>query len=359
MYFSINMYKYIQYNIRINIKCIEQYAALHILSTGRSPCLLNAMPLHLRQAKAAWTHLDPWIWHPGGAKRAEWRCGEPRGDDHLMDQLWRSQDLQVGGTSRLLRQERPGAIGTTDHMGTLLNNRRIKKQPWWWSSVWTLLPPCLSVGPGQTPPLHGRSCELVSGPAIPQRITRAYGEGWLEWGRGWACCRLMMKRPLIYLKRSQWEVAFHPLHHLSGHSSRKASFKVQSGATETGEDHYEPINSLFTGPPCFSSQGAEPGPKRLGKGPLMSTSKSSKAKSGLMVSMVILFTPPLAITHDARTSSSAGMLQKWIRCSGPLWVLPGVMGKKKKTPTKLLFTALARHELLQGQGHWFFQGVEN
>lgn len=70
-----------------------------------------------------------------------------------------------------------------------------------------------------------------------------------------------MKRPLIYLERSQWEVAFNPLHHLSRHDSRKASFKVQSGATETGEDYYEPINSLFTGPPCFPARG-----RSLGRG---------------------------------------------------------------------------------------------
>lgn len=271
-----------------------------------------------------------------------------------MDQLWRSQDLQVGGTSRLLRGERPGAIGTTDHMGTLLNNRRIKK-----SSVWTLLPPCLSVGPGQTPALHGRSCELVSGPAIPQRITRAYGEGWLEWGRGWARCRLMMKRPLIYLKRSQWEVAFHPLHHLSGHDSRKASFKVQSGATETGEDHYEPINSLFTGPPCFSSQGAEPGPERLGRGHWCQP--QSPARLRVVLWFPWWFFQPSPRHHPRCTDQllrwNATEMNQVLRSS--LGAARG-HGKKKKTRLpKLLFTALAHHELLQGQGHSFFQGVKN
>ena len=66
----------------------------------------------------------------------------------------------------------------------------------------------------------------------------------------------LMKRPLIYLKQDQWEVVFHPLHHLSSHNCRKASFKVQSGGTETGEDHYEPINSLFS----------RPGGREVGKG---------------------------------------------------------------------------------------------
>lgn len=65
----------------------------------------------------------------------------------------------------------------------------------------------------------------------------------------------LMKRPLIYLKQDQWEVVFHPLHHLSCHNYRKASFKVQSGGTETGEDHYEPINSLFTSPPYSPARG--------------------------------------------------------------------------------------------------------
>lgn len=184
--------------------------------------------------------------------------------------------------------------------------------------------------------LHERSCELVSGPAIPQRITSPYG------GAGVGGCLPKMKRPLIYLKQSQWEVAFHPLHHLSRHDSRKASFKVQSGGTETGEDHYEPINSLFTGPPCFPARG-----RSLGLGGWEGAiDVNLKVQQGYEWAYGLHRDPfhphcptPNSITHDARTNSSNGMLHKWIRCSGPLCVLPGVMGKK----LTYLFTALAGH----------------
>lgn len=96
-----------------------------------------------------------------------------------------------------------------------------------------------------------------------------------------------------------------------------------------------PLTPYSPGLPVFQPGGGA-WAREVGKGPLMSTSKSSKAKSGLMVSIVILFTPPLPITHDAQTSSSVGMLHKWIRCSGPLCVQLGVMGKKKATSTKAL-----------------------
>lgn len=95
-----------------------------------------------------------------------------------------------------------------------------------------------------------------------------------------------MKRPLIYLKRDQWEVVFHPLHHLSCHNWRKASFKVHSGGTETGEDHYEPINYLFTRPAYSPARGLDLGAKEIGKGSLMSTSKSSGVSSGPLVAIV-------------------------------------------------------------------------
>lgn len=42
MYFSKNIHNIL--NIGLISKCIEECAALHILSTGRSPCLRNAMP---------------------------------------------------------------------------------------------------------------------------------------------------------------------------------------------------------------------------------------------------------------------------------------------------------------------------
>lgn len=51
IYFMINIYKIL--NIRCISKCVEKYAALHILSTGRSPCLLNAVPY----TWAKWKHL--------------------------------------------------------------------------------------------------------------------------------------------------------------------------------------------------------------------------------------------------------------------------------------------------------------
>lgn len=70
-----------------------------------------------------------------------------------------------------------------------------------------------------------------------------------------------------------------------------------------------PLTPYSPGLPVFQPGGGA-WAREVGKGPLMSTSESSKAKSGLMVSMVILFTPPHPISHDARTSSCVGMLHK-------------------------------------------------
>lgn len=52
-----------------------------------------------------------------------------------------------------------------------------------------------------------------------------------------------------------------------------------------------PLTPYSPGLPVFLPRGGA-GAREVRKGPLMSTSKSSRAKSGLMVSMVILFTPP-------------------------------------------------------------------
>lgn len=52
-----------------------------------------------------------------------------------------------------------------------------------------------------------------------------------------------------------------------------------------------PLTPYSPGLPVFQPGGGA-WAREVGKGPLMSTSKSSKAKSGLMVSIVILFTPP-------------------------------------------------------------------
>lgn len=99
-----------------------------------------------------------------------------------------------------------------------------------------------------------------------------------------------MNSTLIYLKQDQWEVVFQPLYHLSCHDCRKASFNLQRGGTETGADHYELINSLFTRPPILQPGGGAKA-REVGKGSLMSTSKSSRARRDLVVSIEILLPP--------------------------------------------------------------------
>lgn len=73
-----------------------------------------------------------------------------------------------------------------------------------------------------------------------------------------------------------------------------------------------PLTPYSPGLPVFQPGGGV-WAREVGKGPLMSTSKSDRAKSGLMVSIVILFffyPSPLPITHDAQTNSPLGMLHK-------------------------------------------------
>lgn len=118
-----------------------------------------------------------------------------------------------------------------------------------------------------------------------------------------------------------------------------------------------PLTPYSPGLPVFQPGGGA-WAREVGKGPLMSTSKSSKAKSGFMVSIVILFTPPLPITHDGRTNSSIGMLHKWIRCSGPLCVLPGVMGKKPTSTNALIYCTGLPPRYCDGDTR-SFQDIEN
>lgn len=70
--------------------------------------------------------------------------------------------------------------------------------------------------------------------------------------------------------------------------------------------------------------GGGAGARQVGKGPLMSTSKSSRASSGLMVSIVIFLLPPPMI------ATLVPLLEHYVYESGALvpsvW-LPGVMGK--------------------------------
>ena len=57
----------------------------------------------------------------------------------------------------------------------------------------------------------------------------------------------------------------------------------------------------------------------------MSTSKSSRASTDLVVSIVISLLPPP--THGDQFSSSIGALCMWVRCFGPLCVAAGGHGK--------------------------------
>lgn len=123
---SINIYQILNTKVNEIVNAMRNMLRCTFCPLGGA--LVCLMPCPTLERSLTYAHLDPCIWHPGGAKRAERRRGEPGGDDHLMDQLWRSQDLQVGGTSRPLIGERLGAIGTADRIGTLLNNRTIKKQ---------------------------------------------------------------------------------------------------------------------------------------------------------------------------------------------------------------------------------------
>lgn len=132
-----------------------------------------------------------------------------------------------------------------------------------------------------------------------------------------------MKRPLIYLKYEQREVVFHPLHHLSCHDCRKASLKVQSGGTETGEDHYEPINSPFTSLPILQPGGGARA-RKVGKGSLMSVSESSSASRGVLVSIVtVSLSWPMMASLAPCWEHSVFESGALVLC---VW-LPGVMGK--------------------------------
>lgn len=121
-----------------------------------------------------------------------------------------------------------------------------------------------------------------------------------------------MKPPLIYLKQDQWEVVLHLLCHLSCHNCRKASLKVDRGAQKQKRTITSPLTPYSQGFPILQPGGGAKA-REVGKESLMSTSKSSRARSDLVVSIAIPSPPPPA--------SQWWTLHISIRCFGPLWVV--------------------------------------
>ncbi len=109
-------------------------------------------------------------WRPCGAKRAQRRRGESRGDDHLVGQL----NLLTRGTSGLPGEDHPGAIWVTNHFCTLLKKEEMRNM----DEQKTMCELCschVSCWLWVNTALYGRSCELVSSPAILQTISGPSG----------------------------------------------------------------------------------------------------------------------------------------------------------------------------------------
>lgn len=156
-------------------------------------------------------HLALPKWQSCRTKRAQRRRRESGGDDHLMGQLRGSQELLAWWISGL----RGGAIRIASCFHTSLNGKKMRdvyeqKQHGNFSAVVS----CPD-GPGWT--LHSM------GGHVFLLVARLFSRGQLA-----SVGEPVMKRLLIYLKQHKWEVVFHPLHHLSCHNGRKASFEVQS-----------------------------------------------------------------------------------------------------------------------------------
>lgn len=156
-------------------------AVLHILSTGRSTCLLNSVPSASCNVNPACVHTltPPYdiLAEPKGLRGGVGSPGE-------MTTSWASSE----GVRICWREEPPGSSEEIirEPFGLLTTSARCwttgedKKHRWAKQCV-NSAPVMSSCWLWVNTALHGRSCELVSGPAILPRITGPCGGGGFRW----------------------------------------------------------------------------------------------------------------------------------------------------------------------------------